>query len=106
MTLTHRFWFSGRRPDARKVLVVITDKKSDSTEDEITQAAVLLQNNNVRVIPVALGSEADLKELANATLDEDDVVKADTSDDPEETADKIIVKASKCVISMMTATVL
>lgn len=56
-----------------------------------------MENNNIRVIPVALGSEADIKELSNATFDEDDVVKAEKTDDPENVADKIIMKASKCL---------
>ena len=77
------------------MLVVITDQTSESTEDEIKQATLLLENNNIRVIPVALGSEADINELSNATFDEDDVVKAERTDDPENVADEIINKASK-----------
>lgn len=77
--------------------MVVSDETSESTEDEIKQAALLLENNNIRVIPVALGSEADIKELSNATFDEDDVVKAEKTDDPENVADKIIMKASKCL---------
>lgn len=77
--------------------MVVSDQTSESTEDEIKQAALLLESNNIRVIPVALGSEADIKELSNATFDEDDVVKAEKTDDPENVADKIIMKASKCL---------
>lgn len=77
--------------------MVVSDQTSKSTEDEIKQAALLLESNNIRVIPVALGSEADIKELSNATFDEDDVVKAEKTDDPENVADKIIMKASKCL---------
>ena len=79
------------------MLVVISDQTSESTEDEIKQATLLLENNSIRVIPVALGSEADIKELSNATFDEDDVVKAERTDDPENVADEIIMKASKCL---------
>lgn len=79
------------------MLVVISDQTSESTEDEIKQATLLLENNNIRVIPVALGSEADIKELSNATFDEDDIVKAERTDDPENVADEIIMKASKCL---------
>lgn len=85
------------RPDAKKVLVIIIDKKSDSTEDEVRQAADLLENDKIRVIPVALGKEAGLPELTNATVDKDDVVKADKKDDPEKIADEIIMKASECL---------
>ena len=79
------------------MLVVISDQTSESTEDEIKQATLLLENNSIRVIPVALSSEADIKELSNATFDEDDVVKAERTDDPENVADEIIMKASKCL---------
>lgn len=79
------------------MLVVISDQTSESTEDEIKQATLLLENNSIRVIPVALGSEADIKELSNATFDEDDLVKAERTDDPENVADEIIMKASKCL---------
>lgn len=77
--------------------MVISDQTSESTEDEIKQATLLLENNSIRVIPVALGSEADIKELSNATFDKDDVVKAERTDDPENVADEIIMKASKCL---------
>lgn len=77
--------------------MVIIDKKSDSTEDEIIRAAELLENNKIRVIPVALGGEADVPELTNATLDYRDVIKADRKDDPEKIADGILIKASKCI---------
>lgn len=86
---------TGLRPDAKKVLVIIIDKKSGSTEDEVRQAAVLLENYKIRVIPVALGKDADVPELTNATLDKDDIVKADRKDDPEKIADEIIMKASE-----------
>jgi len=46
---------------------------------------------------VALGREVDIPELTNATLDKDDIVKADREDDPEKIADEIIMKASEFV---------
>lgn len=47
---------------------------------------------------MALGREADVPELTNATLDKDDVVKADREDEPEKIADEIIMKASEFVL--------
>ena len=75
--------------------MIIIDNKSDSTEEDIRKAAVLLENDKIRVIPVALGREADIPELTNATLNKDDVVKTDREDDPEKIADEIIMKASE-----------
>lgn len=46
---------------------------------------------------MALGREAFIPELTNATLDKDDIVKADREDDPEKIADDIIMKASESV---------
>ena len=46
---------------------------------------------------MALGRKVDIPELTNATLDKDDVVKADREDDPEKIADEIIMKASEFV---------
>lgn len=77
--------------------MVIIDKKSDSTEGEIIRAAELLENNKIRVIPVALGSQADVPELTNITLDYRDVIKADRKDDPGKVADEILTKASRCI---------
>lgn len=47
------------RPDASKVVVVITDKKSDSTEDDVKAASKKLKEDGVRVIAVVLGAESD-----------------------------------------------
>lgn len=47
------------RPNASRVLVVITDRTSDSTEDEVQFAARKLKDDGVRVIAIALGDEFD-----------------------------------------------
>lgn len=77
------------------MLVIVIDKKSDSTADDVRKAAALLDNNNIGVISVALGNEADVEELTNGTLD---VIEANNKDDPEKIADEIIRKASKCTL--------
>ena len=94
------FYSTDLRPDATKVLVVIIDKKSDNTIEEVREAAVLLENYNIRVIPVALGREAGIQELTNITLDKNDLVKTDNKGDPEKTAEEIIMKASKFSLSV------
>ena len=45
------------RPNASQVLVVITDKTSDSTEDDVQFAAKKLKDDGVRVIAIALGDD-------------------------------------------------
>ena len=47
------------RPNASKILVVITDKTSDSTEDDVQLAAKKLLHDGVRVIAIALGDDFD-----------------------------------------------
>lgn len=47
------------RPNAMKVIVVITDKKSDSTEEYVRAASQKLKNDGVRVIAIVLGNEFD-----------------------------------------------
>lgn len=47
------------RPNASQVLVVITDKTSDSTEDDVQFAAKKLKDDGVRVIAIALGDDFD-----------------------------------------------
>ena len=48
------------RPNAMKVLVVITDKRSDSSEEEVQIASEKLKDDGVRVISVVLGDESDI----------------------------------------------
>ena len=75
------------RPGVRKVLVVITDTKSDSDENELRGNASLLEQAKIKVIPVGLGSETDGAELETLTPRKKDVVtKPDTS------PSKILVK--------------
>lgn len=83
------------RPDAKKVLIVIADKKSDSSESEIKEAVKPLEENDVIVIPVALGAEADQTELKKLTEVESTLVTADTSNDTADIKDKIMSQVFK-----------
>ena len=68
------------RPGVRKVLVVITDKKTDSDENELREKASFLEQAQIKVIPVGLGSETDGTELKTLTPRKKDVItKPDTS---------------------------
>lgn len=63
----------GGRPNAKKILVVIIDNKSDSTSDEIDDAASVVKEAGIRVIPVGL-DKADEVELDKTTAVEEDVL--------------------------------
>lgn len=73
--------FKEGRTNAKKVLIVVSDKRSDSTESEIQDEVKPLQDNDVIVIPVALGVEADEKQLKLLTDDESNIVKAKSTND-------------------------
>lgn len=80
---------NGGRPSAKKVLVVIIDNKSDSDDDDIKDAASLVKELGIRVIPVGL-DEADKVELDKTTpVDEDVLIPSD--DKPAEDIAKDIM---------------
>ena len=83
------------RPDAKKVLIVISDKKSDNTDNEIEEAVKPLQKNDVIVIPVALGEEADKTQLKKLPDVESNLVTADTSNDTADIKVKIMNQVFK-----------
>lgn len=64
------FSTSGGRASARKVLVVITDLASGKTLSELSQAAKLLQDKEIKIVAVAIGRQADPKELEILTSKE------------------------------------
>lgn len=88
------------RPGAKKVLVVIMDKKSFSEPDEVEQAAKPLEDDNIKVVPVAVGPEASLPELEKTTTNKKFMVTAGKDEDPDRLGEEIMRKAlkSKCSV--------
>ena len=80
------------RPGAKQVLIVLTDKKSTSSEDVIKASARVLEEKKIRVIPVAVGSEADPNELKSVTPYKDDVIEAKKDEEPWRLAREIAIK--------------
>lgn len=83
------------RKDARKVLVVITDKKTSSRLDIVIPEANKFENMAVAVIPVGIGADTDRKELEEFTPDVSDVITTPKVDDPDELGRKIMEKVLK-----------
>ena len=81
---------SGVRPNAVKVLVVITDKSSGMTESNIRTAVTPLEDKGVKIIPVAIGDEADPTELVPATSDNIGVITVPKSVTTEGLAEEIM----------------
>ena len=86
------------RPKAKKVLVIISDKRAGSTDSEITNEVKPLHENDVIVIPVALGDEADERQLKLLTDDETTLVTAKTTDDTTDLKNKLMAAVFKGVL--------
>ena len=69
---------------------MITDKKSTSKLMDLTSEGQDLEEQDVRVIPVALGNEPDLNELQKITPWLDDILEIDKDDNPYKVADTIL----------------
>ena len=83
---------NGGRPNAKKILVVVVDNKSDSSENDIEDAVSVVEEAGIRVIPVGL-DQADKTELQSTTLVEDDVLTPSNDDTPEDIAHDIMDRA-------------
>ena len=80
---------NGARSDALKVLVVITDKKSDSLAQDVNKSAEILDEKDIRVIGVSLGNEGK-GELDGVTDVKDDVLNTTDSTSPAKIVEKIM----------------
>ena len=83
------------RPGAKKVLVVIMDKESISDPDEVEHAAKPLEDDSIKVVPVAVGPEASLPELEKTTTNKKFMVITGTDGDPNRLGEEIMRKALK-----------
>lgn len=83
----------GVRQDAKQVFVVITDKKSISSPEEVEAAAKPFTDANIHVIAIAVGDEADPLELRKTTPSTRDVITVPQQKTPEVVARQIIYLA-------------
>lgn len=77
------------RPNAWKVLVVISDKGSGSSLSDVEKAAEPLDEEGIKVVPVAVGGEADPSEL-EATNPERFVITVPRTEDPKTLGEQIM----------------
>lgn len=93
--------FAGARLNAKKVLVIISDDASDNRPWEIRARAGKLEEEEIEVVPVGIGNEADLRQLEHTTPHKDNLIIADKDDDTDDVADEILEKIlrSKCHFS-------
>ena len=88
-----RVFKTSGRPDARKVVVVISDRASDSSHGDVKAEVDRLREDDIILISVVIGNEADPKELKEFSPHE--VTETTTDQDPKELGEKIIELALK-----------
>lgn len=76
------------------MLVVITDKSSDKSPQDIRAAVRVLETAGIRVIAVAVGTDVDRDKVKEIPTD-GEVIETDNKKDPEEVGEKIIDKVAK-----------
>ena len=83
---------SSARPNVQKVLVIITDVKSGSSLSQVNLAVKSLDNKDIRVFAVAVGSESDFTELTTATRSGKNVINSSNTDEPGKVREEIMMK--------------
>ena len=83
------------RLGAKKVLVVIMDKKSISDSSGVEQASKPLEDVNIVVVPVAVGPAASLPELEKTTTNKKFMIIVGKDEDPEALGEEIMRNALK-----------
>ena len=82
------------RPNAKKVLVVVTDAFSEISSDNLQLTTRTLRKNEIRIVSVAMGSNTIVKQLANVSFSNDDVISVPNYKvkRPVELAEEIMIK--------------
>ena len=80
------------RPNAEKVLVVITDVKSGSSLSNVRLAAESLDGKDIRILAVGVGNEADPDELATASGFVKNIINSTNTDEPGKIREDIMHK--------------
>jgi len=83
---------SSARPNVQKVLVIITDVKSGSSLSQIRLAVKSLDNKDIRVFAVAVGSELDSTGLSTATGSSKNIINSSNTDEPGKVREEIMTK--------------
>lgn len=76
------------------MLVVITDKSSDKSPQEIRAAVRSLETAGIRVIAVAVGRDVDPDKVKGIPTD-GDVIETDNKKDPKDVGEEIMDKVAK-----------
>lgn len=93
----------GARKNAKKVLVVFTDKSSALNENTLRTAATDLENKEVEIIAVSIGGESDSKELAYITPHTGNIIDSPTDENPDKLSSeilKLIITGWFCIVTL------
>ena len=80
----------GVRENAKKVLLVFTDKSSGLDENKLRSAAVELENKEAEIITVSIGDESNSSELAYVTPHTGNIIDAPTDENPDKLSIEIL----------------
>lgn len=78
------------RENAKKVLLVLTDKSSGLDEKVLRSAAAELENKEVEIIAVSIGDESNTRELAYVTPHTGNIIDAPTDENPDKLSSEIL----------------
>ena len=78
------------RVNAKKVLLVFTDKSSGLDEKTLRSAAAELENEEVEIIAVSIGDESSSRELAFVTPHTGNIIDAPTDENPDKLSSEIL----------------
>lgn len=84
------------RPNSRKVLVTIIDRKSDSTEEVLRNSTRELQNIGITQIPIVIGNDVPNNQIESITIFKDNVIKTPANTPSWEIGEEIISKIIGC----------
>ena len=82
------------------MLVIITDKSSGKSPQDIRAAIKFLETNGIRVIAVAVGTEVDSSKEKEISTD-GEVIETDNKKDPGSAGQKIADKIAKGKLMLM-----
>lgn len=82
------------------MLVIITDKSSDKSPQDIRAAVKALETNGIRVIAVAVGTDVDSMKVQEIPTD-GEVIETDNKEDPGTVGHKIVDKIAKGKVVLM-----
>ena len=81
------------RPNAKNVLVIIADKKSDSGGEDLKRESLALKKQDIKVVVVAFGEESDTDELDILLPEQGEVIVVNSADGAKKTSNEIMKNA-------------